>query len=115
MTSTHKAMHTRSIANPVSPSRYKTALLTWAAAFPLLTAVNVLFGPQLAALPLPVRTFLLTGMLIGLLTYVIMPRLSQWCASWLLLPGSERGEGHDGRETRLYSGQCTRSTSPGLK
>jgi antibiotic biosynthesis monooxygenase (ABM) superfamily enzyme len=67
------------------------ALLTWAAAFPLLTAVNVLFGPQLAALPLPIRTFLLTGMLVSLLTFVIMPRLSEWCARWLLVPGAARG------------------------
>jgi antibiotic biosynthesis monooxygenase (ABM) superfamily enzyme len=81
MTSTHRMLRIRSGANPASPPRYKTALLTWAAAFTLLTTVNVLFGPQLAALPLPVRTFLLTGMLVNLLTYVVMPRLSQWFGS----------------------------------
>ncbi|HLJ66243.1 MAG TPA: hypothetical protein VKX16_02635 [Chloroflexota bacterium] len=65
------------------PPRYKLALLTWAAAFPLLTAVNVLLGPLLAVLPLPGRTLLMTGLLINLLTYVIMPRLTRLCSTWL--------------------------------
>jgi uncharacterized protein len=83
MAITHKSVDKRSVANPDPPSRYKTALLTWAAAFPLLTALNVLLHPLLAALPLPGRTFLLTGLLISLLTYVILPRLTRLCANWL--------------------------------
>jgi antibiotic biosynthesis monooxygenase (ABM) superfamily enzyme len=86
-----RIMAKRSIENPGAPPRFKMALLTWAAAFPLLTALNVLFGPQLAALPLPVRTLLLTGLLVGLLTYVIMPHLTRWCADWLLLPSAAGG------------------------
>lgn len=66
-----------------APPRYKVALLTWAAAFPLLTALNVLLRPLLSVLPLPGRTLLLTGLLISLLTYVILPRLTRLCASWL--------------------------------
>ena len=66
-----------------APPRYKLALLTWAAAFPLLTAVNVLLGPILVRLPLPGRTLLMTGLLVGLLTYVIMPRLTRIFATWL--------------------------------
>ena len=70
------------------PPRYKMALLTWAAAFPLLTAVNVFLGPLLVTLPLPGRTLLMTGLLIGLLTYVIMPRLTRLCAAWLAPSGA---------------------------
>ena len=66
-----------------APPRYKMALLTWAAAFPLLTAVNVLLRPVLVILPLPGRTLLMTGLLVGLLTYIIMPRLTRLCAAWL--------------------------------
>lgn len=66
-----------------APPRYKIALLTWAAAFPVLTAVNVLLGPVLTALPLPGRTLLMTGLLVGLLTYAIMPRLTRLFAAWL--------------------------------
>jgi hypothetical protein len=66
-----------------APPRYKMALLTWAAAFPVLTAVNVLLGPLLVRLPLPGRALLMSGILIGLLTYVIMPRLTRLCSTWL--------------------------------
>lgn len=41
-----------------APPRYKIALLTWAAAFPVLTTVNLLLGPVLMVLPLPGRTLL---------------------------------------------------------
>lgn len=71
------------MTNPTAPPRYKIALLTWAAAFPVLTAVNVLLAPVLARLPLPGRTLLMTGLLVGLLTYVIMPRLTRIFAAWL--------------------------------
>jgi hypothetical protein len=71
------------VENPGSPPRYKMALLTWAAAFPLLTAVNVLLGPELASLPLLGRTFLVTGILTSVLTFVVMPRLTHLCANWL--------------------------------
>jgi antibiotic biosynthesis monooxygenase (ABM) superfamily enzyme len=90
MASACNTLPKRSFDPPTSPPRYKMALLTWAAAFPLLTALNVLFGPQLAALPLPVRTFLLTGLLVGLLTYGVMPRLTHVCANWLL-PSRDAG------------------------
>jgi antibiotic biosynthesis monooxygenase (ABM) superfamily enzyme len=79
----HRSMLTRNVDKPDSSPRYKTALLTWAAAFPLLTALNVILQPLLAALPLPGRTFLLTGLLISLLTYVILPRLTRLCTNWL--------------------------------
>ena len=90
MAITDKTTLKRPIDNPDSPPRYKMALLTWAGAFPLLTAVNVLLGPVLGALPLPGRTLLITGILIGLLTYVIMPRLTRLCATWLA-PSGARG------------------------
>jgi antibiotic biosynthesis monooxygenase (ABM) superfamily enzyme len=71
------------------------ALLTWAAAFPLLTAVNVLLGPLLAALPLPGRTLLMTGILIGLLTYGIMPPLTRLTYTWLSPWDNHGGQGEE--------------------
>jgi antibiotic biosynthesis monooxygenase (ABM) superfamily enzyme len=96
------------IDNPDSPPRYKMALLTWAGAFPLLTAVNVLLGPLLGALPLAGRTLLMTGLLIGLLTYVIMPRVTRLCATWLS-PLGVRG-GPD--ETVVVAGELSRVHDP---
>jgi antibiotic biosynthesis monooxygenase (ABM) superfamily enzyme len=79
------------VTDTKAPPRYKMALLTWAGAFPLLTAVNVLLGPLLVALPLPGRTLLMTGLLVSLLTYVIMPRLTRLCAAWLSPSGVRWG------------------------
>jgi antibiotic biosynthesis monooxygenase (ABM) superfamily enzyme len=82
----------RNVTNPASPPRYKIALLTWAGVFTLLTAANVVFGPLLALLPLPARTLLLTGLVVGLMTYIVMPRLTRWCAGWLISPSGARSQ-----------------------
>jgi antibiotic biosynthesis monooxygenase (ABM) superfamily enzyme len=94
------------VTDTKAPPRYKMALLTWAGAFPLLTAVNVLLGPVLVALPLPGRTLLITGLLIGLLTYVIMPRLTRLCATWLS-PSGVRG-----RPDEKVAGRLSRVQDP---
>jgi uncharacterized protein len=92
MAGLHNATLPHSNTNPASPPRYKVALLTWAAVFPLLTAANVVFGPVLALLPLPARTLLLTGLVVGVTTYVVMPRLTQWCAGWLTPLSARKGQ-----------------------
>jgi antibiotic biosynthesis monooxygenase (ABM) superfamily enzyme len=93
MASMHDIKSRGRVENPGSPPRYKMALLTWAAAFPLLTAVNVLLGPELASLPLLGRTFLVTGILTSVLTFVVMPRLTQLCATWLFVSGDAKRQG----------------------
>jgi antibiotic biosynthesis monooxygenase (ABM) superfamily enzyme len=103
MASLHEIMARRRVENPGSPPRYKMALLTWAAAFPLLTAVNVALGPVLALLPLLGRTFLVTGILTSVLTFVIVPRLTRLCANWLLLPSAARGNHNTEAITALDS------------
>jgi hypothetical protein len=96
MASTHQTTPRHGLDAPASPPRYKMTLLTWAAAFLLLTAANVLLRPLLAVLLLPGRPLLLTGLMVGLLTYVIMPRLTQLCASWLALPSAAVGQDQPG-------------------
>jgi len=67
----------------VPPPRYKMALITWLAIFPLISGINLLFGSSLNQLPLLIRTFILTVMLVILMTYVVMPRMSRLFAKWL--------------------------------
>jgi hypothetical protein len=67
----------------IPPSRYKMALITWLAIFPLISAINVVFGSFLNQLPLLVRIFILTVVLVILMTYVVMPRMSRLFAKWL--------------------------------
>lgn len=65
------------------PPRYKMAFVTWLAIFPLVVAINVLFGTYLNALPLLLRSLVLTVMLISLMTYVVMPRMTRLFSRWL--------------------------------
>jgi hypothetical protein len=67
----------------VSPPRYKMALVTWLAIFPLISGINLLFGPVLNQMPLSLRTLILTVVLISLMTYFIMPQMTRIFAWWL--------------------------------
>ncbi len=65
------------------PSRYKLFLLTWLAIYPLITGILFLFGNLLNLLPLPLRTLVLTGVLVYLMTYWLMPMLTKLFQRWL--------------------------------
>lgn len=67
----------------VTPPRYKMFLLTWMAIYPLITGIFLLFGSWLNALPLLLRTLLLTGLLVYLMTYFVMPKLMNVFHEWL--------------------------------
>ncbi|WP_138502263.1 antibiotic biosynthesis monooxygenase [Spirosoma lacussanchae] len=66
---------------------YKQFLLTWSAIFPLSILIPWLLSPFLSALPAssaPLIKPLVTSMvLVGLMTFVIMPRYVRWVARWL--------------------------------
>ncbi|MEM7592298.1 MAG: hypothetical protein AAF383_12390 [Cyanobacteria bacterium P01_A01_bin.83] len=63
--------------------RYKLFLLTWLAIYPLITIILHYFGRYLNLLPLPLRTLLLTGVLVYLMTYWVMPVLVRLFHNWL--------------------------------
>lgn len=64
-------------------SRYKLALLTWVAAYALITTFLALLGPTLAGWPLALRTLVLSVTMVAALTWVIMPRLTRLFRPWL--------------------------------
>ncbi len=70
-------------AGEPSPPRYKMAIVTWLAVFPLITVILTLFGPLLGLLPMLLRTLVLTAVMVSLMTYVIMPRLTRLFSFWL--------------------------------
>ena len=67
----------------VKPPKYKLFLLTWLAIYPLITVILFLFGKYLSLLPFPLRTLLLTGVLVYLMTYWVMPNLTKLFQGWL--------------------------------
>ena len=62
----------------INNSRARGALLTWIAIWPLITGLLLIGDPLLAALPLPLRTLVLTAILVPLMSFVVMPRLTRW-------------------------------------
>jgi uncharacterized protein len=69
----------RSIA-PAVPPRWKIALVTWLALFPQVVIFSLLIP---SALPMVIRIALLTAAPVAMLTWVVMPRLSELLHEWL--------------------------------
>jgi antibiotic biosynthesis monooxygenase (ABM) superfamily enzyme len=59
------------------------ALLTGAVVWVLITVLLALATPLLASLVLPLRALVTAAVLVMLMTYVVMPRVSRLFAGWL--------------------------------
>jgi uncharacterized protein len=70
-------------AGEPSPPRYKMAAVTWLAVFPVVTVIFSLFGQWLNMLPTLLRTLVFTVVMVTLMTYVIMPRMTRLFSFWL--------------------------------
>lgn len=57
---------------------YRLAILTWLAIWPSITLLLLAGEPLLGTLPLPLRTFVLTAILVPFMSFVAMPRLTRW-------------------------------------
>ena len=66
-----------------APPRYKLALLTWAGAFAVITLILAVLGPLMAPWPLPLHTLLISGLMVGALTWVVIPLLTRLFRGWL--------------------------------
>lgn len=65
------------------PPKWKMALTTFLGIYPLIVGLSYLLGPRLADLPIPLRTLAMSGLLVPLMTWVVMPRLTQLLRGWL--------------------------------
>ena len=66
-----------------APRKWKMVVATWLGVFPLLTLLQWLVAPRLASLPLFARVMLVTFVVVVVMTYLVMPRLTQLLKSWL--------------------------------
>ncbi len=66
-----------------TPPRYKMAIVTWLAVFPVVAVIFFLFGQWLNLLPTLQRTQVFTAVMVTLMTYVIMPRVTRLFSFWL--------------------------------
>jgi antibiotic biosynthesis monooxygenase (ABM) superfamily enzyme len=60
-----------------APPRWKMFLVTLAAIVPLVLLMNLLVLPHIAGWPLVGRTLVFSGTLTGLMTWVVMPRMTR--------------------------------------
>jgi antibiotic biosynthesis monooxygenase (ABM) superfamily enzyme len=69
------------------PVRWKQFLVTWSAIFPLVLVVPLAVTPALRGLGVPanryVDTLVITGVIVSLIIYVVMPRYTKLVQRWL--------------------------------
>ncbi|MBE9498140.1 hypothetical protein IHE61_03350 [Streptomyces sp. GKU 257-1] len=58
-----------------APPTHRRALITWPAVYPTITVTLGVLGPPTATLPLPVRTLILTLIVVPVATYALIPAL----------------------------------------
>jgi antibiotic biosynthesis monooxygenase (ABM) superfamily enzyme len=63
--------------------KHKMALLTWSGAWALITLILWVLGPATATWPLPLRTLLISVLMVLGLTWVVIPFLTRTLAGWL--------------------------------
>jgi uncharacterized protein len=68
---------------PSHPARYKLALLTWTGAYAIITLTLTLLGSTMAHWPLPLRTLVLSALMVATLTWLVMPTLTRILRRWL--------------------------------
>ena len=67
----------------IPPPRYKMATITLLAIFPLIQLANLILIPLFKPLPPLLRSLIITGIIVLLMTYVVMPRMTKLFSRWL--------------------------------
>ena len=68
---------------PAAPKRYKQTMLVWIGVMAVSLFVSPAIAPLLAPLPWLLKVAVNVAITVILLSYVIMPRLTQWLKGWL--------------------------------
>jgi antibiotic biosynthesis monooxygenase (ABM) superfamily enzyme len=94
-----------------APPRYKLALLTWAGAYAVITAILAVLGPSMATWPLLLRTLLLSVLMVVAMTWLVIPSLTRLFRGWLVSassPSARAPSPHRPRKstTRLQPGDA---------
>jgi antibiotic biosynthesis monooxygenase (ABM) superfamily enzyme len=69
-------------SSPPAP-RYKMAIITWLTVFPLAAVLLMLLNPLLAGTSVVLRTLVFTMVMVSLMTYVVVPRMTRLFSFWL--------------------------------
>jgi antibiotic biosynthesis monooxygenase (ABM) superfamily enzyme len=67
-----------------TPKKWKMAVLVWIAIYPTITLLFITLGNKFAQIAfLPLRTFVITLIVVPLMVFVITPFLQHLMAGWL--------------------------------
>ncbi|MGE5492777.1 MAG: antibiotic biosynthesis monooxygenase [Actinomycetota bacterium] len=66
------------------PPRGRMALVSWLGIFPTVLFLQLALLPVLAPLPLVLRVGIFTALVVLIMTWGVMPRLTQWLRPWLM-------------------------------
>lgn len=67
----------------VPPPRYKMAIVSWLAIYPLVVLILESLNFILIHLPIPLKAAIITLICIPTMTYVLMPRMTRLFSKWL--------------------------------
>lgn len=67
----------------VPPKKWKMAILTWMVVYSSVLTLSTLAGVYLQDVPLFIRMLLVSMILVSLMTYVIMPKITSVFAKWI--------------------------------
>lgn len=65
------------------PPKYKAAIMIWVVIYPTINLIMLLLGNSLNELVLPLRTLILTIILVPLMVYVLLPLANKIVKDWL--------------------------------
>lgn len=63
--------------------KWKFAIMIWLAIYPAITLLTYLIGDKINYLPLPLKTLIMTGILVPLMFFVLLPLLRKILGNWL--------------------------------
>ena len=77
------------------PPRWKMAIVTWMGIYPLVLLTSTTIAPLLGRyLVMPLAALLVTGVITGAMTWLVMPTLARLFAGWLYPPAPEPDHRH---------------------
>lgn len=84
------------------PPRWKVAVVTWLGIFPTVYLLFLLLGDVLAPWSLLARIFLLTVLVVAIMTWGVAPQLTRWLRPWLFPSMPAKVEGSLAGQTRKW-------------
>lgn len=65
------------------PNRHKMAIVTWFVVYPIITILLIGLEPLLREVATPIRTLVLSSIMVPIMVYLAMPFATSQLESWL--------------------------------